>query len=122
MGLWWDVVTWDFGTFTLPLASLPCAARLLEWFLVTHYHAYDVHLNYIFAAFYGHGIAMTITIIVALLEGRASRCRMPCSHAATHDCSTHSRTRRLYSRLFSVKSRAASELAGEFGFGSQSSD
>ena len=51
----------------LRVVRLPCAARLLEWFLVTHYHAYDVHLNYIFAAFYGHGIAMTITIIVALL-------------------------------------------------------
>jgi hypothetical protein len=37
-------------------------------------------------------------------------------------CSTISRTRRLYSRRFSWKRRAASELAGEFGFGSHSSD
>lgn len=42
--------------------------------------------------------------------------------SAVQLCSTISRTLRLYSRLFSLNSRAASEFAGEFGFGSQSSD
>lgn len=37
-------------------------------------------------------------------------------------CSTTSRTRLLYSRLFSLYRRAASELAGELGLGSHSRD
>jgi hypothetical protein len=42
--------------------------------------------------------------------------------SAVQLCSTISRTLRLYSRLFSLNMRAASEFAGEFGFGSQSRD
>lgn len=42
--------------------------------------------------------------------------------SAVQLCSTISRTLLLYSRLFSLNIRAASEFAGEFGFGSQSSD
>lgn len=44
------------------------------------------------------------------------------SSSAAHDCSTISFTLRSYSLRFSWYSRAASELAGEFGFGSHSSD
>ena len=42
--------------------------------------------------------------------------------SAVQLCSTISRTLLLYSRLFSLNMRAASEFAGEFGFGSQSRD
>lgn len=42
--------------------------------------------------------------------------------SAVQLCSTISRTFLLYSRLFSLNKRAASEFAGEFGFGSQSND
>ena len=42
--------------------------------------------------------------------------------SSSHEFSTISRTRRLYSRRFSEYSRDASELAGEAGFGSDSSD
>jgi hypothetical protein len=37
-----------------------------------------------------------------------------------HESSTHFLTRLSYSILFSENKRAASEFAGEFGFGSQS--
>lgn len=43
-------------------------------------------------------------------------------HSAVQLCSTISRTLRLYSRRFSLYMRAASEFAGEFGFGSHSND
>ena len=42
--------------------------------------------------------------------------------SSNHDCSTISRTRRLYSRLFSLYRRLASELAGDAGLGSHSRD
>lgn len=42
--------------------------------------------------------------------------------SAVQLCSTISLTLRLYSRLFSLNKRAASEFAGEFGFGSHNSD
>ncbi|RWW17259.1 hypothetical protein BHE74_00018907 [Ensete ventricosum] len=42
--------------------------------------------------------------------------------SAVQLCSTISRTFLLYSRLFSLNIRAASELAGELGLGSQSKD
>lgn len=42
--------------------------------------------------------------------------------SAVQLCSTTSRTFLLYSRLFSLNIRAASEFAGELGFGSQSND
>ena len=44
------------------------------------------------------------------------------SSSSTHDCSTISFTFLSYSRRFSWYRRAASEFAGELGFGSQSSD
>ena len=44
------------------------------------------------------------------------------SSSAAHDCSTISFTLRSYSLRFSWYSRAASELAGELGLGSHSSD
>jgi hypothetical protein len=58
--------------------------------------------------------------------------RCPSYHGATGTCtfydssiqlcSTMSRTRRLYSRRFSLYKREASEFAGEAGFGSHSKD
>lgn len=46
----------------------------------------------------------------------------PVDHHHVHDASTVACTRLWYSRGFSWNSRAASELAGEFGLGSHSSD
>lgn len=57
---------------------------------------------------------------------RPRMCGVEACHAMTrHDAqldSTDACTRRMYSRLFSEYSRAASPLAGLFGFGSHSSD
>ena len=57
---------------------------------------------------------------VALLRGAPSR--VFTHQSAVQLCSTISLTFLLYSRLFSLNMRAASEFAGELGFGSQSND
>ena len=54
-----------------------------------------------------------------LLKTNATACYY---QSAVQLCSTTSRTLLLYSRLLSLNIRAASEFAGEFGLGSQSSD
>jgi len=54
--------------------------------------------------------------------GWASSYSFMSSSSCCHDSSTHVFTRLLYSLRFSLNSCAASELAGELGFGSQSKD